>query len=148
MFLELGPDARGLLGIIAFFPQGIDENNLDRLFPTISNRRNIFYKFSILSLTYRSNGFTTMLAPLRDYLSSKEPASSSLLCTTKKHYLSRLPIRICPGEPGFEEARWITLEDVNIEHLLDIFTTIDETPTISGMSVIMSYSTSIGAKRG
>ena len=31
---------------------------------------------------------------------------------------------IRPGKPGFEEARWITTEDVNIEHLLDVFTTI------------------------
>jgi hypothetical protein len=30
-----------------------------------------------------------------------------------------------PGKPGFEEARWITTEDVNVEHLLDVFTTID-----------------------
>ena len=29
-----------------------------------------------------------------------------------------------PGTPGFEEGRWITTEDVNIEHLLDVFTTI------------------------
>ena len=109
MFRELGPDARGLLGIIAF-----------------SNRRKIFDKFTIPSLTYRSNDFIKMLAPLREYLSPKEPASSPLLCTTEERYFSRLPIRVCPGEPGFEEARWITLEDVNIEHLLDIFTTIDE----------------------
>ena len=40
MFRELGPEARGLLGVIAFFPQGIDENNLDWLFSTISSRKN------------------------------------------------------------------------------------------------------------
>ena len=124
-FRELGPDARDILGIIAFFPRGINENNLDWLFPTIANRRNILDKFCMLSLTYRSDGFVTMLAPLRDYLSPKDPASSPLLRATKDHYFSRLSIFINPGQPGFEEGRWITSEDVNVEHLLNIFVSID-----------------------
>ena len=127
MFQELGPDARDLLGVIAFFPRGINRNNLDWLFPTISNRANILDKFCILSLTYRSNGFVTMLAPLRGYLCPKDPKSSPLLCTTKDHYSRRLSVDITPGRPGFEEARWITSEDVNVEHLLDTFTAIDAT---------------------
>ena len=125
MFRGLGPEARDLLGVIAFFPQGVDEKNIDWLFPTISNGRDIFDKLCVLSLTYRRNGFTTMLAPLRDYLRPKDPASSPLLRTTKERYFRRLSVRVSPGRPGFEEARWITSEDVNVEHLLDVFTSVD-----------------------
>ena len=62
MFRELGPDAWGLLGVIAFFPQGIDENNIDWLFPVKNNfrrffsthpkRKDVFNKFCVLSLAY------------------------------------------------------------------------------------------------
>ena len=125
MFQQLGPDARALLGIIAFFPQGVDENNFEWLFSTISNRTEVFDKFCVLSLAYRSNGFVTMLAPLRDYLSPKDPKASPLLCETKECYFTRLSVTISPNEPNFEESRWITSDDVNVEHLLDVFTTVD-----------------------
>ena len=125
MFQDLGSDARDLLGVVAFFPQGVDENNLSWLFPDISDRANIFDKFCVLSLTYRSNGFITMLAPLRDHLCPKDPTSSPLLCATKECYFRRLSVDLYPGKPGWEEARWITSEDVNVEHLLDVFTSVD-----------------------
>ena len=66
-----------------------------------------------------------MLAPLRDRLCPRDPSSSPLLRITKEIYFTRLSRRVYPGTPEFEEARWITAEDVNIEHLLDVFTTID-----------------------
>ena len=125
LFQELGPDTRALLGVVAFFPQGIEKNNLDWLFPTVLNRTEVFDKFCILSLTHRSNGFITMLAPLRDYLSPEDPKSSPLLCATKERYFTRMATEVNPNEPNFEETRWITSEDVNVEHLLDVFTTID-----------------------
>jgi len=125
MFQELGPDARALLEVVAFFPQGVDEGNIDWLFPTISNGTNVFDRFCLLSLTHRSNGFITMLAPLRDYLSPKDPKLSSLLLMTKECYFTRMSVDIDPDKPDFRETRWIMSEDVNVEHLLYIFTTID-----------------------
>jgi tetratricopeptide (TPR) repeat protein len=124
-FQELGDDARDLLRVVAFFPQGIDENNLEWLFPTISDAGDIFDKFCVLSLTYRGDGFVTMLAPLRDYFHPEDPTSSPLLRMVKECYFRRLSVFVNPGSPGYEEARWITSEDVNVEHLLDVFTSID-----------------------
>jgi len=125
LFQELGPEARALLGIVAFFPQGVDEDNLEWLFPTILNGTDVFDKFCIFSLTYRSDGFVTMLAPLRDYLSPKDPGASLLLCATKEHYFARMLVKIDLNMPSFEETQWITSEDVNVEHLLDVFMMID-----------------------
>ena len=45
MFQGFGPNARELLEVSAFFPQGISENNLDWLFPTISNGIDLFDGF-------------------------------------------------------------------------------------------------------
>ena len=117
--------ARELLEVVAFFPQGVNEKNLEWLFPTIPDSRDILDTFCMLSLTYRSNGFVTMLAPIRDHLTPKDPKSCPLLCATKDNYFSRLAVDIHPDEPGFEKTRWIVSEDVNVQHLLDVFTSID-----------------------
>jgi len=66
-----------------------------------------------------NNGFVTMLAPLRGYLSPKDPRSSPLLYTTKGCYFTRLSVDTDPDQPNFGETRWIISEDVNVEHLLD-----------------------------
>ena len=124
-FQELGPGAREILGVVAFFPQGVDEDNIEGPFPTISDRQAMFDTFCNLSLTYRGNGFIMMLAPLRDYLRPMDPTASPPLLTAKEHYFGRLSIELGPGEPGFNKSQWIKSEDVNVEHLLDVFASID-----------------------
>ena len=125
MFKQLGPDARDLLGVVAFFPQGVNEDNLDWLLPTIPDVAAILDKFCVLSLTYRSDGFITMLVPLRDYLRPKDPLSSPLLSVAKESYFTRLSAKSEPYVPGSGETKWITLEDTNIEHLLNVFTSVN-----------------------
>jgi tetratricopeptide (TPR) repeat protein len=124
-FLSLGADARDLLGVVAFFPQGINEKNVDWLFPTIPNTRNTFDKFCALSLAYRSSGSVTMLAPIREYLGPRDPRSSPLLLATMDNYFKRLSVDVDPHAPGFHETQWIVTEDVNVEHLLDVIISVD-----------------------
>ena len=119
------PARSGALEVVAFFPQGIDEDNLDWLFPDISNRTIIFDTFYLLSLTYKNGGFTTTLAPLRDYLRLHDPTLSPLLCATKGRYCTRMSIHFDRNKPSFKESRWILSEDVNVEHLLGVFASID-----------------------
>ena len=125
LFKELGPYARALLEVVAFFPQGINKDNLDWLFPTVSDRRKIFDRFDVLSLTHQSGNFITMLAPLRDYIHPKDPMSSPLLYIIKERYCTRLLMNPDPEDPDFGDTRWIMSEDVNVEHLLGIFAFID-----------------------
>ena len=66
-----------------------------------------------------------MLVPLRDYLCPEDPLSSPLLCAVREHYFTRLSANLNPDAPGFRETRWIASEDANVEHLLNVLTSID-----------------------
>ena len=125
VFQDLGPQARDLLGVVAFFPQGVNENNLDWLFPSVTDRKKIFGGFCVLSLTRRDKGFITMLAPLRDHLCPKDPMLAPPLRSVKEHYFSQLSFSIGTLTLNNNQTTWIASEDVNVEHLLDIFTSID-----------------------
>ena len=114
-FQSLGPYAHDLLSIVAFFPQGINEKHSTQLIPLIpGSRRSILDGFVRLSLTDRRRGFITMLAPIRGYLNSKCLQPSPLLCRTIESYIIKLLDDI-----RFNQKKWILLENLNIQHLLD-----------------------------
>ena len=119
------PETHELLKVVAFFPQVVNEKNANWPFPTIPDVLNILDTFCALSPTYRNDVFVTMLAPLRDHLRPMDPASSTLLVKVKESYFMQLSGEVHPGEPGFEETRCIVTGDINVEHLLNVFTTID-----------------------
>jgi tetratricopeptide (TPR) repeat protein len=126
-FQKLGSDARALLEVIAFFPQGINEDNFHWLFPTVSGGNNILDKLCTLSLTYRSKGYVTMLAPLRDHFRLTDLKSSSLLRTTKECYFTKMSVQIeYYIQENYESSKWIKMEDANVEHLLNEFTSIEK----------------------
>ena len=70
-----------------------------------------------------------MLAPLQDYLSPKDLRLSPLCCKIKECYFHRLQVHIDPHKLNFNESKWIASEDVNVEHLLNVFTSIDKNST-------------------
>ena len=51
--------------------------------------------------------------------------SSLLLTATKEHHFTWLSASTDSDESGFKGSQWITPEDVNVEHFLDVFTSID-----------------------
>lgn len=73
-------------------------------------------------MKYRSSGFITTLAPLRDYLFPEDPKSPPPLRAAKGGYFTRLSVDIGPTQPDLGGwAQWITSEDINVQHLLDVF---------------------------
>ena len=124
MLGALGGDAREVLKVVAFFPQGVDEERLEWVFPTVACIQDIIDTFCILSLTHRAGCFVTMLAPLRDYLHPNNPSSVPLLLTTEAQYLARGDEARKNG-PGSSAWRWHIFECSNILHLLIAFKRLD-----------------------
>ena len=120
MFTSLGPNARDILVTIAFLPQGVNETELEWVFPTQSNIKEIVDTFSVLSLTHRNHGFVTMLAPAREYLlTGMNP--TTLFPSVIDQYLTRL----CniAHNTGHDQAlqqdtRWLISEQANIDAIL------------------------------
>ncbi|KAH7918329.1 hypothetical protein BV22DRAFT_1200013 [Leucogyrophana mollusca] len=114
---KLGDDARRVMEVAAFLPQGINENALEDFFPDIANIRSVVDALCRLSLMYRKSGVYTMLSPIRMYVSGTHQGSdipSVDLTHVRKHYYTRLA-DITNRDDG---GAWIGTEDVNLERLI------------------------------
>ncbi|KAH7918279.1 hypothetical protein BV22DRAFT_1134704 [Leucogyrophana mollusca] len=108
---QLGNDARHVMQVAAFLPQGINEKNLEGLFPTIPNIRFIIDALCRLSLMYRKTEAYAMLSPIRIHISNAHQVRDTLpldLTHVRNHYYAQL------GDRG----AWITTEDANVERLI------------------------------
>ena len=120
MFTRLGPNARDILGVIAILPQGVNEAELEWIFPTVSSIRDVVDTFLILSITHRNRGFVTILAPVREYLVTGA-SSHTLFYSTRDQYLTRLRAIAHDTKhdrPLLQDIQWLASEQVNIETIL------------------------------
>jgi tetratricopeptide (TPR) repeat protein len=104
----LGDDVRGVLRIIAFFPQGVLREKVKELFPTVSGIEEIVNVLLKQSLLLCNNGFVTMLAPIRLYLCDACP-QLDLLPAVREYYYRELRL---------DRSAVAAREDVNVESLI------------------------------
>jgi tetratricopeptide (TPR) repeat protein len=108
---DLGDNVRGVLRIIAFFPQGILREKVKELFPIVTGIEEIINVLLKQSLLLRNNGFVTMLAPIRFYICDACPRLD-LLPAVRKYYYGQLLL-----DRSSRDAV-VAQEDVNVESLI------------------------------
>lgn len=109
--IALGDDARKLLGIIAFFPQGLKTMRVKALYPSATADVDALCAHSIIHC--EENRFT-MLTPVRLYLGHKAPnPDAGLLNTIRNIYYKEL------SGPIERRRALVEAEDVNVERLID-----------------------------
>ncbi|KAH7918282.1 TPR-like protein, partial [Leucogyrophana mollusca] len=109
--MQLGNDARHVMQIVAFLPQGINEKNLEGLFPTVPNIRFIIDALCRLSLVYRKAEAYAMLSPIRIHISNTHQARDT-------HPLDLTHVRNRYYAQLYDDGAWITTEDANVERLI------------------------------
>ncbi|KAH7904007.1 hypothetical protein BJ138DRAFT_1187220 [Hygrophoropsis aurantiaca] len=114
---QLGVHARHVMQVAAFLPQGLNERDIERLFPTVPNIHSIVDALCRLSLMYRKKDAYTMLSPIRLHISSahKDDIIPSVDLTHVRAYYYKQLAQVNDEDDG---GAWITTEDANLERLL------------------------------
>jgi tetratricopeptide (TPR) repeat protein len=112
----LGEDGPLALAVIAFLPQGLNEDLANDLLPSLPQVDAICDILCRQSLVYRQDGFIKMLAPIRHYVKdSLLPPNTNCLRDIYAFYYDNL--RRCP-EKRDKNADIIISDNANIEHML------------------------------
>ncbi|KAG2030685.1 hypothetical protein BDR03DRAFT_1095915 [Suillus americanus] len=113
---NLGEDGLRALAIIAFLPQGLNEDLASDLLPSLPQVDTICNVLCMQSLAYRQDKFIKVLAPVRHYLrdSLQAPGSACLQEICAFYYRA---LDSCWGERD-QYADIIISDHLNIEHIV------------------------------
>ncbi|KAG1841447.1 hypothetical protein DFJ58DRAFT_856708 [Suillus subalutaceus] len=113
---NLGEDGLRALAIIAFLPQGLNENLAGRLLPSLPQVDTICDVLCMQSLVYRQNNFLKVLAPIRHYVrDSLQAPDSTCLQDIRTFYYCTVASRLKERD---QYADIIISDHVNIEHVV------------------------------
>ncbi|KAG1768904.1 hypothetical protein EV702DRAFT_1203107 [Suillus placidus] len=113
---DLGEDGRRALAIIAFLPQGLNENLASDLLPSLPQVDAICDVLCMQSLVYRQDNFIRMLAPIRHYVRDSLQAPDST-CLQEIRAFYYLTVASCSQEHD-QYADIIISDHLNIEQVV------------------------------
>ncbi|KAG1883858.1 hypothetical protein F4604DRAFT_1677564 [Suillus subluteus] len=113
---NLGKDGCRVLAIIAFLPQGLNEDLTSDLLPSFPQVDTICDALCMQSLVYRQDNFIKVLAPIRHYVrDSLQPPDSA--CLQEIHAFYSRTVNSCSKERD-QYADIIISDHLNIEHVV------------------------------
>ena len=114
---DLGEDGPRALAVIAFLPQGLNDDLASDLLPSIPQIDTIFDVLCTQSLVYRQGGFVKMLAPVRHYVrDSLAPPDPVCLGNIRAFY--HMVVGQCTNQRGNLADIIISSDHLNVEHIV------------------------------
>ncbi|KAG1821451.1 hypothetical protein EV424DRAFT_1556078 [Suillus variegatus] len=112
----LGEDGRRTLAIIAFLPQGLNDNLAGDLLPSLQEVDTICDVLRMQSLVYRQDNFIKVLAPIQHYVQDSLPLPDSTRLQEIRTFYYRT-VHWCSKEQD-GHANIIISDHFNIEHVV------------------------------
>ncbi|KAG2035382.1 hypothetical protein BDR03DRAFT_1093158 [Suillus americanus] len=113
---NLGGDGLRVLAIVAFLPQGLNEDLAGDLLPSLPQIDTICDVLCMQSLVYRQDNFLKVLAPIRHYVRDSLQAPDSTCLQDMRTFYYRT-VRRCSNERD-SHANIIISDHLNIEHVV------------------------------